>query len=585
METINKVVDAAARTIYGPAGDEGHHEETKPITQQGGTYIPTEHQIRDETTVPPPPAENRLPTQGPGRAVYLNKPIVTTTSETSKLTDESPSFSHLSMRSSSPPSLKNTAMSGHRRADSGTAEAEGIAERFSRADVESGDYQRGRLERVDDDGIQRTAGEIDAESVTTEGDTRPKFIGDETSEDGIRRSDGRDRVQFDDNQGSTGNLKPSGDPSSERPKQGSTGTIPYMDLGTQRALPPGARIGTVQGGTMKNRQQELEDAQTAQSGGLGGAPVVFSTGGYDPTGTSQVQREEYRTWSKPTARKSTKDSNLRQWQGVSEDDTVGKVAECHSEPDTVQKAHPTTQASATPTGNLGPQRSAEGPSSSNEPQSQGDITNAASTNAISPMGPGLSKGTHGPVESSVGANPAHAQQPTREQQGGDRPTEKPKGRAPQPGQARMGSQGPEEKKEVEPEAGHLWVKSTGTAADGGDFDAAKPGAGKEADRLMGQAGVHRTADPRLKKGEEEDTKKGMKGHHHGSTTASGNVAHPTHHMDSAADSGKRGTLHIPGILHHHDTKKDATTPEATSGHKGLGEKLEKIKEKVKLRME
>lgn len=30
--------------------------------------------------------------------------------------------------------------------------------------------------------------------------------------------------------------------------------------------------------------------------------------------------------------------------------------------------------------------------------------------------------------------------------------------------------------------GELWVKSTGMAADGGDFDAARPGAGREADR-------------------------------------------------------------------------------------------------------
>ncbi|TFB01852.1 hypothetical protein CCMA1212_006152 [Trichoderma ghanense] len=56
-----------------------------------------------------------------------------------------------------------------------------------------------------------------------------------------------------------------------------------------------------------------------------------------------------------------------------------------------------------------------------------------------------------------------------------------------------------------------YVKTTGLAADGGDFDAAKPGAGREADRLMEQKGL---------KSAEEDSKGsgGRKssdsGHHH-----------------------------------------------------------------------
>ncbi|KAF5963421.1 hypothetical protein FBULB1_13404 [Fusarium bulbicola] len=35
-----------------------------------------------------------------------------------------------------------------------------------------------------------------------------------------------------------------------------------------------------------------------------------------------------------------------------------------------------------------------------------------------------------------------------------------------------------------------YVTASGFAADGGDFDASKPGAGREADRLMGQKGIH-----------------------------------------------------------------------------------------------
>ncbi|KAK7934963.1 hypothetical protein PG985_000458 [Apiospora marii] len=40
--------------------------------------------------------------------------------------------------------------------------------------------------------------------------------------------------------------------------------------------------------------------------------------------------------------------------------------------------------------------------------------------------------------------------------------------------------------------GEKYVKTTGLQADGGDFDATKPGAGREADRLLEQKGIHVT---------------------------------------------------------------------------------------------
>jgi len=43
-------------------------------------------------------------------------------------------------------------------------------------------------------------------------------------------------------------------------------------------------------------------------------------------------------------------------------------------------------------------------------------------------------------------------------------------------------------------SGEQYVKSSGLKADGGDFDATKPGAGKEADRLLESKGVHHGAD-------------------------------------------------------------------------------------------
>ncbi|KAI0879671.1 hypothetical protein GGS24DRAFT_6540 [Hypoxylon argillaceum] len=56
----------------------------------------------------------------------------------------------------------------------------------------------------------------------------------------------------------------------------------------------------------------------------------------------------------------------------------------------------------------------------------------------------------------------------------------------------------EESKEESHESkgtGEKYVKTTGLQADGGDFDATKPGAGREADRLMEEKGMHNPADP------------------------------------------------------------------------------------------
>ncbi|KAL2016231.1 hypothetical protein VTK56DRAFT_4036 [Thermocarpiscus australiensis] len=44
-------------------------------------------------------------------------------------------------------------------------------------------------------------------------------------------------------------------------------------------------------------------------------------------------------------------------------------------------------------------------------------------------------------------------------------------------------------------AGEQYVRSSGLAAEGGDFDASKPGAGREAERLMEEKGLHRGHEP------------------------------------------------------------------------------------------
>ncbi|KAK7742141.1 hypothetical protein SLS53_004727 [Cytospora paraplurivora] len=71
--------------------------------------------------------------------------------------------------------------------------------------------------------------------------------------------------------------------------------------------------------------------------------------------------------------------------------------------------------------------------------------------------------------------------------------------------------------------GEKYVKSSGLAADGGDFDATKPGAGREADRLLEQkgytnpavatAGAHKDEEADLVAAEKESTDKASTGSH------------------------------------------------------------------------
>ncbi|KAK7514295.1 uncharacterized protein IWZ02DRAFT_493397 [Phyllosticta citriasiana] len=125
-------------------------------------------------------------------------------------------------------------------------------------------------------------------------------------------------------------------------------------------------------------------------------------------------------------------------------------------------------------------------------------------------------GTFGSAVPSVGADPTSGQQPSQKQQGGDRP-----GEEPAQDQTYAIKQKKEEGEEIlakrdpsdhsgEPQdvsgpggadesqekgTGEKHIKSTGFSADGGDFDASKPGAGREADRLLESKGVHRDAGP------------------------------------------------------------------------------------------
>ncbi|KAF2502249.1 hypothetical protein BU16DRAFT_521016 [Lophium mytilinum] len=59
-------------------------------------------------------------------------------------------------------------------------------------------------------------------------------------------------------------------------------------------------------------------------------------------------------------------------------------------------------------------------------------------------------------------------------------------------ESKAGQAGGQELGKEEHGTGEQWVKTSGLHAEGGDFDATKPGAGREADRLMEQKGIHKT---------------------------------------------------------------------------------------------
>ncbi|KAH8801591.1 hypothetical protein F5884DRAFT_757239 [Xylogone sp. PMI_703] len=94
------------------------------------------------------------------------------------------------------------------------------------------------------------------------------------------------------------------------------------------------------------------------------------------------------------------------------------------------------------------------------------------------------------------------------------------GAGPSPGLGGGAMGGSDEKPQSESHGegtGEKYVKSTGVKAEGGDFDAANPGAGREADRLLEEAGVHREQpgekkevnDSPERQGGEEKPKKGF----------------------------------------------------------------------------
>ncbi|KAL1619898.1 hypothetical protein SLS54_006497 [Diplodia seriata] len=143
-------------------------------------------------------------------------------------------------------------------------------------------------------------------------------------------------------------------------------------------------------------------------------------------------------------------------------------------------------------------------------------------------------GGFGTAEPSVGAHPASGAQSHQKQQGGDRPGAEPttgeelagvRGKKEEGEEALLGKRDPDdrsgeplkvhgaksgggveevrdnkskEEEEAEKGTGEKVVKQSAFKADGGDFDASLPGAGREADRLLEQKGVHKSGGPDTK---------------------------------------------------------------------------------------
>ncbi|KAF1815299.1 hypothetical protein P152DRAFT_181193 [Eremomyces bilateralis CBS 781.70] len=165
----------------------------------------------------------------------------------------------------------------------------------------------------------------------------------------------------------------------------------------------------------------------------------------------------------------------------------------------------------TPTGPKAP-RAAEAPTAA-----AASATTDAPTAPSAPSAPAASSNPSTSATAGAGhevgsADPSTAQKPTQKHQGADRPTEEPSGEDANPEQI-MAKRGPndhsgepmrthdgtEHRDEREGETnttknenegtGQQHVKTTGLAAEGGDFDATMPGAGTEASRIKNKKGI------------------------------------------------------------------------------------------------
>jgi len=118
--------------------------------------------------------------------------------------------------------------------------------------------------------------------------------------------------------------------------------------------------------------------------------------------------------------------------------------------------------------------------------------------------------------------------------------------------------------------GTLYEKSTGFQCDGGDFDAARPGAAREADRLMDEKGIARIEEPQGTDDGEQKEKKWYGVDH------SGFGGHGSHRNKRSSVSKSSDDGHNDPDYDHHATADDNTL-RTEKKKKGISQK---IKEKL-----
>jgi len=159
----------------------------------------------------------------------------------------------------------------------------------------------------------------------------------------------------------------------------------------------------------------------------------------------------------------------------------------------------------------------EGPNSTGGQPQGANLTNEQGTNK-NPLSSSNEPNTGfggGDAQPSVTADPTSEQRDTQKHQGDDNSSDEPKTSPTSSGQSsksatRSGGSSPiggmklpeSDNKSKGEGTGILYEKSTGFYADGGDFDATRPGAAREADRLMDEMGTkHGENNPDAKSGE------------------------------------------------------------------------------------
>lgn len=196
--------------------------------------------------------------------------------------------------------------------------------------------------------------------------------------------------------------------------------------------------------------------------------------------------------------------------------TRGQASPLSADLDSVDAPHgPTGTAikTATPPAPFQPSGNPDPHSSSNEPGSSGALGGGGdpATAAQPSVGAAPTAGSHSGAGTTHSHSPGEIDSPHAAAAGSDTPATRRKSIPLVTGQGpagKMPTPAPGLGQSTGEGTGQLYEKSTGLAAEGGDFDAARPGAGREADRLLDEKGVHHGKDV----GREDHAHTGSHGH-------------------------------------------------------------------------